>query len=121
MGNSNQERRKYQRVKKNFILSYYEIHKPTQKYAASQLRNISLGGICLITPQPFPQGTVLGFNIKTPFLIEMASLEGEVLQSHEKVKNIIYETRIKFRDLSPVAVQALNNVIEYFSKSELEP
>ena len=118
MGEHKQERRKYKRIKKNFILSYYETTNPSKKFAASQLRNISLGGICLITPQPFYQGTVLGFNIKTPFLIEMASLEGEVLQSHEKVKDIIYETRIRFRELSPEATEVIKNLIEHFSHDE---
>jgi len=112
------ERRQYRRINKNFILNYYEAENTTKQYAASQLKNISVGGICLISPQPFSPGTVLGFNIKTPFLIEMASLEGEVLESHERVKDIIYEVRVKFKKLSPEATKVLASIVDHFTKSE---
>jgi len=113
-----EDRRKYTRLKKNFILNYFELGTPTKKYEVSQLRNISLGGICLITPHAFPTGTMLGFCIKTPYLIEMTCLEGQVLGSHEKVKDIIYETRVEFKNLSPDATAALNAIIGHFLKDE---
>jgi hypothetical protein len=120
MADHKPERRQYTRINKNFLLNYYEINNPVKQYAASQLKNISVGGICLISPQSFSPGTMLGFKIKTPFLIEMASLEGEVLQTHERIKGIIYEVRIKFRKMSPEASKALASLVDHFTKSETE-
>ena len=68
-------------------------------HEASQLKNISIGGICLITAQAFSPGTKLGIELKTPILSELTHLEGTVLESHERIKDIIYETRVEFTAL----------------------
>jgi c-di-GMP-binding flagellar brake protein YcgR len=115
-GSSQPERRQYQRIKKHFILTYFDKADPDVRFSASQLKNISLGGLCLITDQSFPIGTSLGIELKTPFLSELTHLEGTVLASHERVKDIIYETRLEFLQLSPQAEFVLNKIIQYFEK-----
>jgi c-di-GMP-binding flagellar brake protein YcgR len=89
------ERRRYTRISKSFILTYFEKTNPREKFEITQLRNISMGGLCFITTKPFPQGTVLGIELKTPYLSDTTYLEGKVLQSHEKVTGILYETRVE--------------------------
>ena len=47
---------------------------------------------------------------------ELTHLEGVVLGSHEKLKNIIYETRLKFENLTPQAELVISRLIQYFEK-----
>ena len=44
--------------------------------------------------------TKLIVELKTPYLVDITHLEGTVLESHEKIPNIIYETRLQFENLS---------------------
>ena len=113
---SSSDRRIYKRIKKHFILSYFEMADPSIRYDASQLKNISLGGMCFVTAKPFPMGVRLGIELKTPFLSELTHLEGIVLGSHERLKNIIYETRLKFENLTPQAQFVIGKLIQYFEK-----
>ena len=110
------ERRIYKRVKKHFILSYFEPNNPSVRHDASQLKNISLGGMCFVTAQPFVPGTHLCVELKTPFVAELTHLEGAVLGSNEKLRNIIYETRLKFENLTPQAEFVISKLIHYFEK-----
>ncbi|OGX26055.1 MAG: hypothetical protein A2787_00290 [Omnitrophica WOR_2 bacterium RIFCSPHIGHO2_01_FULL_48_9] len=110
------ERRQYLRIKKNFILSYYLSTEPAVKYKVTQLKNISQGGICFITPQKYDSGTKLIIELKTPYLVDITHLEGAVLESHEKLPNIIYETRLKFENLSAQALFLIEKLEELFRK-----
>ncbi len=112
------ERRQYQRIKKHFILTYFNLADPDAKYSASQLKNISLGGMCLVTSQTFEPSVKLGIELKTPFLSELTHLEGTILESHEKIKDVIYETRMEFDPLSSPAEFVLKKLIDHFEKEE---
>ena len=115
---SGKERRKYQRIQKSFILSYFDKVNPNQKYELTQLKNISQGGVCFITTQAFQKGKMIGIELRTPYLTDTTYLEGEVLQSHEKVKNMLYETRLEFRGVNSQAEFLLSKLIEYFIQEE---
>ena len=112
------ERRKYKRIKKHFILTYWDMADPGIKHDASQMKNISFGGMCLITARSFHVGTSLAIEMKTPFISDLTHLEGKVLASDEKIKNVIYETRVQFYPLSPQAEFVLKKMMEYFEKEE---
>lgn len=114
------ERRRYKRIRKHFVLTYFDLAYPDMRNEASQLKNISLGGVCLITAEPFKTGTVLGIELKTPFLSELTYMEGVVLESHERIKDIIYETRLRFNQMTPQAEFVLNKLILYFEKENGE-
>jgi len=116
MSKKNEERRRYFRIKKNFLLSYSDKSKPDRQYEISQLKNISLGGICFITSQSFPPSTILCVELKTPYVAETTYLEGVVLESHEKMKNKIYETRLEFKGLDTEAKILLEKLMGYFTK-----
>jgi len=118
MSEKHEERRQYKRIKKHFLLTYYELAAPSEKHDASQLKNISRGGMCLITAKPFPSATILGIELKTPFTAERVHLEGTVLGSHERIKDVIYETRMKFNPLTPQAEFVLGKLIQYFENEE---
>ncbi|MEW5895778.1 MAG: PilZ domain-containing protein [Candidatus Omnitrophota bacterium] len=112
------ERRQYKRIKKNFVLTYYDITKPDQRFSTTQLKNFSQGGVCLITDQKFPKGTILRLEIKSPFFVNITQMEGAVLESHERVKDIIYETRMQFKDLPKETEDVLLKSVEFFEKKE---
>ena len=111
---SQNERRRSDRIKKNFILTYYNKADPSHKYEITQLKNIGMGGMCFITSKPYAPGTILGIDLKTPYLSDTTHLEGRVLESHEKVKNIIYETRVQFLELDREAEFILARLIDFF-------
>ena len=108
------ERRHSDRIKKNFILTYYAKSDPEHKYEITQLKNISLGGMCFITTKPYATGVQLSVELKTPYLSDTTHLDGRVLESHEKVSNMIYETRFQFGKLEPQAEFILARLIDFF-------
>ena len=110
------ERRRYIRIEKHFIISYYEKDDPATRHGISQLKNISMGGICFVTSQQYFKGIKLGIELKTPFLADTVHIEGTVLESHEKVANMIYETRLAFAPLNPQAEIVLQKMVVTFSK-----
>lgn len=113
-----QERRRSRRIRKHFILSYFEKEYPDRRYELTQLKNIGHGGICFITSQKFNSGTKLGIELKTPYVAETTYLEGVVLESHEKVRNMIYETRLKFEFLDKQGEFWVAKLIEFFVNGE---
>lgn len=108
------ERRQHPRIKKNFILSYFDPARPDQKFEITQLKNISLGGMCFITGRSFDTPAKLGIELKTPYLAGTTYLEGVVLESHEKMKGKIYETRLRFTLLDTEAKVLLEKLKEFF-------
>jgi len=114
------DRRKYVRISKNFIFDYFDLSRPSEKFPASQIKNISLGGLCIVTEKPFPPGALLGIEIKTPFFSGLSSFEGRVLESHERIHGIVYETRIQFQNLTPDAETVLKQAIHFFEHNESE-
>ncbi len=108
------ERRREKRIKKHFLLTYFDKNNPSKRFELTQLKNISLGGLCFVTSQPFTPSTKIGIELKTPYLADATYLEGVVLASHEKVRNLLYETRLKFEFLDPKAEVLLSKLIEYF-------
>src|SRR3990167_910362 len=113
-----QERRRSQRIRKHFILSYFEKDYPDRRYELTQLKNISHGGMCFITSQKFNPGVKLGIELKTPYVAETTYLEGVVLESHEKIRSMIYETRLKFEFLDPQGEFCVAKLIEFFVNGE---
>ena len=111
---SNEERRQYERIKKSFILSYFDKATPEHKFEITQLKNISFGGMCFITSHEYESSTKLSVELKTPYLSGTTHLEGTVMESHEKMKGKIYETRMQFGPLEAEAKVLLGKLIEIF-------
>jgi hypothetical protein len=107
------ERRKHPRVKKNYIIRFSEKENPTLKFEVSQIENISRGGICFTSTISFKEGDELAVELRTPYIADTIYLEGHVLQSHEKVKGLIYHNRFKFHELTPLAESVLEKIEKY--------
>ncbi len=112
------ERRRYIRIEKHFIISYYELIDREKKHSISQIKNISLGGICFISCRPYARGTLLGIELKTPYLDDTIHVEGTVLESTEKVKKLIYEIHLRFDRIPPESKLILEKTVAYFKDKE---
>ena len=112
------DRRRYIRIKKNFILSYHDLENPEKEFGATQLKNISLGGMCFITSVKYEPGTKLIIELKTPYLTGTTHLEGTVLESQEKLAGILCETRLVFSKLHPESEFVIGKIVEYFKEKE---
>ena len=70
--------------------------------------------MCFITTRSFDPSTRLSIELKTPYIAGTTYLEGSVLQSHEKMKGTIYETRLEFENLDTEAKVLLEKLMEFF-------
>ena len=113
---NNAERRLYIRIEKHFIISYFDKSDPAVKHNVSQLKNISMGGMCFVAPQNYRDGTRMEVNLKTPYVADMVNMEGVVLESREKIPNMLYEVRLQFGPLSKEAEFILKKIVETFLK-----
>jgi hypothetical protein len=95
---SGPEKRKHPRLEANFVVSY-RIKEPGKGYDLSQTKNVSQGGMLLTTNKIFENGTYLSMNIRFPLVPQKIEVTGEVVDSREIVRDLIYETRIRFLDL----------------------
>jgi len=112
------ERRKFKRISKNFILKYFDLENPEEIYEITQLKNISMGGMCFITTRKIEPKTVLGIDLKTPYITNQTYLEGVVLETHTNAVNMLYETRLEFSKIGHDAKFVISKLIEYFTDQE---
>jgi len=113
MNNSSEERRKYVRIYRNFILTYHEKDKSSVKHEISQVNNVSKGGMSFSSTYPLKQGSIVIVDLKAPFITESMDLQGVVLECREKIPDIIYEIRIQFQEIPDQALIALEKIESY--------
>lgn len=111
------ERRKYIRINGRFIVSY-RILEESDNTDISQTKNVSLGGMIFTSNRGFAKGTKLCVKIRLPADPTPIELSGEVVESREIVKGVIYDTRLKFLAINDSQVQVINRTAELLSKRE---
>ena len=114
--NSGKERRQFIRIDRNFILTYAEKSSPSVKNEITQVRNISRGGLCFVATRSFEVSSILLVEMRTPFTTGSVHLEGIVLESRERIKNMIYDVRIQFQNLQPQAQEILEKIEQHSTK-----
>ena len=92
------ERREHPRLNVNFVINY-RIQELPDSYDLSQTKDVSQGGALLTTNKPFAKGTHLTMNLRIPFVLQKIELKGKVVGSREVVRDLVYETRVKFLGL----------------------
>ena len=107
---SGEERRKQPRMTANFVVSY-RIKKFPDGYDLSQTKNVSQGGMLLTTNKLFEKGTYLAMTIRFPLSPQKIEVTGEVVSSKQIVRDLIYETRIRFLDLDEEFFRKLGDFI----------
>ena len=109
------ERRKYPRVSGRFVVSY-RLLKNTDNLDISQTKNISLGGIMLTTNRFFAPGTKLALDIRLPYHTDPIMVIGQVLESREITKNLIYDTRVQFIGVDKKYKNVLIQTVDFYIK-----
>jgi hypothetical protein len=118
MNNSSNERRKYLRIYRNFIMSYHEKGKSIIKHNVSQVNNVSKGGLSFILTHPLKAGVVVTIDLKAPFVADPICLEGVVLECKEKIPEMIYEIRIQFQEIPQQVLTVLEKIESYGKANE---
>ncbi|MFA6379162.1 MAG: PilZ domain-containing protein [Candidatus Omnitrophota bacterium] len=116
--NAGQERRKHPRIEKHFIITVYDIDKKDADHCISQLKNISRGGLCFSSSFPLEIGTRLQTMIKTPYMGQAINIVTKVVNSKEKVPNVIYDIRVQIEQADPVAEEILQKIEKSFLQSQ---
>ena len=115
MAYSGSERRKYPRADGRFIVSY-RILDEINNVDISQTKNLSLGGMLLTTNRIFNPGTNLAIEIRLPFDPNPIMLIGKVIESHEIVKGMIYDTRMEFLAIDEKHRKIIGETVDYYMK-----
>ncbi len=109
------ERRKFQRIYRNFIMSY-NVKGKNDAVEVSQISNISRGGASFISTHPVKLGAVLDIQITTPYLSEKIFVSGVVLECAEKVNELLYQVRVQFNNISEDTQDILQKIELYTSR-----
>ncbi|MDP2939082.1 MAG: PilZ domain-containing protein [Candidatus Omnitrophota bacterium] len=113
-----EERRKYERLKRPFVVSYNALGDPSATYDITQIKDISLGGMRFITSKGYMPNTRLNIELRLPFMEEKVKLKARVIESKEVVKDLIYDTRVCFKELEEEAQEILSKTINLFLKKD---
>ncbi|MDD3374929.1 MAG: PilZ domain-containing protein [Candidatus Omnitrophica bacterium] len=116
--NEREDRRKYPRVEKHFIVTFFEADKQDAEHSISQLRNISRGGVLFSSSVIHAPGKKLQIMIKTPYMASTLSVQGTVLECKERIPGVIYEIRVEIKDLDADADAIFKKIEEAFLKSQ---
>jgi c-di-GMP-binding flagellar brake protein YcgR len=117
MGKTGKERRMHPRASQALIVYYFRKDDPEKKNELSQIKDISLGGMCLLTETQFQKGDTLSLQIKTPYLADTTALEAAVIASGQIGSRNVFETRIAFNNLSESATDAIQRIVTLLSES----
>lgn len=110
------ERRKYVRINKTFVISYTDMSDAQAKSDVSQTKNISIGGVLFTTDRDFPPDTILKVKLKLPDLSNYVEVKVKVIDSLQRIKDISYETRVKFIDLKEEEKNAIRQIVDHHLK-----
>ena len=105
------ERRKYPRFKCGFQVSYQKAD-ASDTFDITQLKNLSLGGLLFTTSKPYGKGEVLALQIRLPDRSTPILSSARVVESREKIRNLIYDTRVSFLVIYDEDKQALSNFLD---------
>ena len=113
------ERRKHERIKANFIVSY-KVLDEIDNMDITQTRNLGLGGMLLTTSRRFDTGLNLAIEIRLPFERNPIMLIGKVIESIEITKDLIYDTRLEFLAIDENHRSIISKTVNYYSTKDKE-
>ena len=101
------------------MVSYRAIDAIESYYGLTQSSNIGPGGVLLPTSVAFATGTPLRMKVRIPFTASTLTLAGEVVVSKEIMKDLVYNTRIRFCDLDLAASEQLADLVAGYKPVQL--
>lgn len=111
------ERRKHPRICGRFVVSY-RIFEEIDNIDISQTKNLSLGGMLLTTNRQFEKGTNLALEIRLPFDPNPIMLIGNVIESQEITRNLIYDTRLEFLAIDERHKNIMTQTVDYYLRKD---
>ena len=109
------DRRKYPRIYRNFIINC-RVKETQTIHEICQIHDISQGGACFASTIPFKTGSILTIELHTPFLNNTVMLDGLVINSVDKIKNVIFSIHLQWVNLSEQAESILAKIEQYSSQ-----
>jgi len=106
------ERRKFARIDGTFVVSYTDITTQERKSDISQTKNISLGGILFTTDKVFSSGAILKLRLRLPDAPDYINIKVRVVESRQRVKGLLCETRAKFISIREEDKAYISKVVE---------
>jgi hypothetical protein len=104
------ERRHHRRSDANLVVSY-RVKEFASAYDISQSKNVSQGGMLLTTNREFRPGDLLLMTLRLPFMPDAMEVTGQVVGSREIVRDLIYDTRVRFTGLDRHSVTRLGEFV----------
>lgn len=112
------ERRRFVRIKGNFVVSYKDITTKEAKTDVSQTKNISVGGLLFTSQEKFAPGAILSLKLRLPDNPDYINVKVEVVASKQLVKDVLYDTRAKFVKIGDVQKDYIRKIIDYNLKDK---
>lgn len=106
------DRRRYPRIYRNFII-HCRVKDTDSIHEITQIHDISRGGACFASTKSFPKGSILTIELKTPFLNNTVFLEGVVINSAVKIKDVIFSIHLQWVYLSEQGDNVLAKIEQY--------
>ena len=107
------ERRKFKRIRKNYVVSYTPVKSEKLKCDISQTRNLSEGGLLFITDRMFQKGVILKLKLRLPDFSDYVVLKVQVIDSKELAENLMYETRVSFTEIDQKVKEVIRKLVDY--------
>ncbi len=105
-------KRKNPRVDKKYCVKYYIKDALNQKFDISQIKDISKGGVRFWSTMLLAKDVVLVVELHVPYVDYGVRIEAVVVACEEKMKDLIYEVRLKFINVD----QSTNDVLDIIEK-----
>jgi hypothetical protein len=115
------EQRRFPRMEKQFVLSYYDLQNPDDTNGVSTLKNISKGGLSFCATHKLVKGSVVGVQLRTPFHPVPVHFEGLVVGVTETRAKRIYFIRLQFQELSDEANAVVDKAFELLKDRKILP
>jgi hypothetical protein len=106
------ERRKFVRINGTYVVSYEDISGQGIGADITQTRNISAGGVWFTTEKRFPAASILKIKLRIPDAPDYMELNVKVVESKQKIKGMMCDTRVKFIDIKEKERYYITKLIE---------
>lgn len=107
------DKRKFKRIDGNYVVSYAPIKGEDLKFDVSQTKNLSEGGLLFISDRKFEKNTVLKIKLRLPEFSDYVIVKAQVIDSIQRAKGIMNETRVMFVDIDKNIREAIRRLAEH--------
>ena len=107
------ERRRFKRISGSYIVSYAPMKSEELKFDISQTKNISEDGMLFISDRKFEKDVMLKMKLRLPEFSDLIIVQAQVIDSVQRVKDFMYETRARFINTEKKVKEAIRKLVDY--------